>query len=272
VGKGDLVKTFIAFVGSLIGLAAAGGAGVLIVLPPNPAQDWAIFAGIIAGAMILLYLLGSIDPLSGFGAFCRGCLIGLNAGTNALVSYMLISLLSMEAGIVTAAVLGLLVWLSVFDPISRSSIYKGFLGWLNTLLPMSWPIIGLGLLLLIVNLLGYLLIGLPGVTFFRMTGVQVAGATGVWLFRGGWISNLNMYQTAFNMGPFVFVHNNSASFHADHESGHALNLGAFGSVFHLVGWLDEVLPLIGRGANAFAERLADSNDPSATNDIPIWNP
>jgi hypothetical protein len=42
----------------------------------------------------------------------------------------------------------------------------------------------------------------------------------------------------------------------EHEAGHTLNLPAFGSVFHLAGLDENATP---RGANAFSERLAESN-------------
>jgi hypothetical protein len=268
------MKTSVAFVGSLVGLIAVVVSGILLKVFSDQGQSWGIFIAVVAGVTIVLYIVGGIDPLSSFGAFCRGCMIGLNAGDNAVLIMALLSpLTGTAAGAIIGAVLGLLVWLSVFDVISRSDIYKGFLGWLNILLPASWPIIGLGLVFLIGDVLGYLLIGLIfKVDFFRINDVNVGGATGTWLLKGGMIGNMNIYKTAFNMGNFIFVHKDSASTHQDHESGHALNLGAFGSVFHLIGWFDEFLPGIGRGASAFAERLADSNDTSSSNGIPIWNP
>lgn len=43
-----------------------------------------------------------------------------------------------------------------------------------------------------------------------------------------------------------------------HEIGHSLSLGAFGSVVHLVGFVDE---FVVNGANAWTERMADSHSP-----------
>ncbi len=44
----------------------------------------------------------------------------------------------------------------------------------------------------------------------------------------------------------------------------------FGSIFHLIGAVDE--NVLRRGASAYAEQLAESNDPSASPSvtIPMW--
>lgn len=54
-----------------------------------------------------------------------------------------------------------------------------------------------------------------------------------------------------------------------HESGHNLNLGAFGSWFHLVGAIDENVPPFARDRGAYAEQLAESNVPG-TNQTSIF--
>ncbi len=47
-----------------------------------------------------------------------------------------------------------------------------------------------------------------------------------------------------------------------HETGHTLNVAAFGSIFHFIGAIDENA-IQSTPANAYAERLADSHDPKA---------
>jgi hypothetical protein len=73
------------------------------------------------------------------------------------------------------------------------------------------------------------------------------------------------------MGNFSFVHYQATSTHMEHEVGHTLNLGAFGSLFHLVGAIDENLPVIGSGHKAFSELLAESNDLSGHARLLMWS-
>lgn len=92
-------------------------------------------------------------------------------------------------------------------------------------------------------------------------------------YPGGAVANANQWDTSFNMGNFAFADRLNADWEADieHEAGHNLNLGVFGSVFDFVGFIDEFV--FGNGESAYAERLADSNDPATTNPdvIPLWN-
>ena len=83
-------------------------------------------------------------------------------------------------------------------------------------------------------------------------------STGMLATRGGWVSNANVIDTAFNMGFFAYVYNNSTGWHLDHEAGHNLKLAVFGSIFHFVGFIHEMGT--GAGGTAFAEVIADSND------------
>ena len=96
-------------------------------------------------------------------------------------------------------------------------------------------------------------------------------STGSIDMKGGWLSNVNAIDTAYNLGNFTFVDINdtSADWHLNHESGHNLNLAAFGSIFHLVGFIHEMG--LGAGDSAFAEQLANSNDPSRSSSVPVWS-
>ena len=134
-------------------------------------------------------------------------------------------------------------------------MYQGLLGYLNWLLPVSWPIVALGF--------SFFLSparrgrsGVLGVKFFKISRVKFDWRTGTLFTRGGWISNLNPIDTAFNMGNFAFVDEAFDEMAIDHESGHTLNLAAFGSLFHVVGAVDENLT---HGADALSERLAESH-------------
>jgi len=247
-------------------LAGAGGiAGLYFGL----GVDWLPLA-IVAGVIVLGYILARLTAQTRFGDFMRGCLIGINAGLNGFLGVTLYSALLGPAGWVLGITLGVLDFLTVFPAVSRSEVFQGVLGWMCVLMPMSYLVAGIGLLFFLVNLILHP-IGLAAkVQKLRIRAMRVDWKTGTFFQRGGWISNLNPIDTAFNMGNFSFVDEASGAWHLDHEAGHTLNLAAFGSVFHLIGAVDE--NVTGGGANAFSERIAESNNPSTTqgNIIPMW--
>ena len=103
-------------------------------------------------------------------ALTRGVLIGINSVFNGYLVMLIINSLfnSETAGLVVGLVIGALEWISSIGAVSRFGVYQGLIGWLNWLLPMSWLIVGLGLLFLSLSLLGHLILWLPfHVRFFR---------------------------------------------------------------------------------------------------------
>lgn len=262
------LKTGVAFVGSLVGLGAAAG------LYFGFGISW-IGLAVLAGAGLVLYVVAALASSStssttGFGELMRGLLVGLNAGLNGLIAHVVAGqFASVWASVAIGVGVGLLGYLSVFAPISQSEFYQGVIGWLTWLMPMSWLIVALGLGFLVFSLVLSLVTGFQ-VPYLRIRGLRVEWKTGTIFVKGGLVANLNYLDTAFNMGNFSFVDMNSADWHMEHEAGHTLNLSAFGAVFHLVGALDEnVIP--GRGARAYAERIAESNVPGSTlATIPMW--
>jgi len=262
------LKTGIAFLGALVGIG--GAAGLYFGL----GVEW-IALGVFAGVALLGYIIAAAaaapaNKITGFGEFMRGFLIGINTGLNGLVAFALFDYIAgLEAGIAVGIILGLFNFLCVFSPISQSGVYQGFIGWLAWLMPMSWLIVALGLVFLIVSWLLHLVTG-GKVPYLRIEDMKIDWKTGTIFVKGGLVANLNYADTAFNMGNFSFVDYKSGAWHMEHEAGHTLNLTAFGSLFHLIGALDEnVIP--GRGARAFAERIADSNDSgSGGSNIPMW--
>jgi hypothetical protein len=239
---------------------------------------WA-YVAIAAAVMIVLYIVGRVavdaatDPAtSDVGNFVRYTLVGLNAGANLIfIAALYDGLLGATAAKVVGAIVTLVLLLSVFESISTSDVYEGFIGWLNPFLPMSWPIVALGAAFFFFSLFLGLVLGLPGVDYCKVLGVKVDWKTGTISMKGGLIANLNPIDTAFNMGDFSFVDKNSPEWHIDHEAGHGLNLAAFGFLFHLIGALDE--NVLGGGNKAFSERLAESNVPGTSLSgivIPMW--
>ena len=250
------VKPVATLTGSAVGAAIflvprilAGHSGVLILL--------AVYTGIV----LIAYIIGTVTIGGIAGEFFRGLLIGATAAMNWAVASILYSkLFGTPVGTVFAVIAGVYPFLSIFPFLSRNSVYSGLLGYLNWLLPMSWLVVALGFSFFLLGLLGAL-IGRAGVTFFQLERIAFHWQTGTLFTKGGWISNLNPIDTAFNMGNFAFADVKFGEMAEDHESGHTLNLAAFGSAFHLIGAFDENVI---HGAEAFSERLAESHVPNTT--------
>ncbi|MHB0857374.1 MAG: hypothetical protein ACYC5M_07360 [Anaerolineae bacterium] len=181
----------------------------------------------------------------------------------------------------------LLTVLSVFRPIAQRRTYQRVLAWSSWLLPMAWPVQLAGMLALAFSALGHMLgWTLPqalrhttagrvaGIERARITHLGVDRATGMVHAVGGLVSNANPWHTAFNLGGWTFVDGAWQAHTAlawrrllDHEAGHLLNLAAFGWVFHLWGWLDELR----HRHRATAERLADSRlSPAPEDSLGLW--
>lgn len=261
------LTTWVALIGALI---AAGATAALYFLVGVGWTGLAIVLGVgLAGYVLASVGAAPTNRTTGFGEFMRGFLVGFNAALNAFLALALLELaLPTGAAAATGAGLGALGLLATIGPVSRSEFYQGLLGWLTWLMPMSWLVVGLGVVFYLVCLLGHLFT-LGKVPYLRVEDAAVDWATLTFFLKGGLISNLNPIDTAFNMGNFSFVDTKSGGWHKQHEAGHTLNLAAFGSVFHLVGAVDE--NVLRRGAGAFAERLAESNTGSGGSAIPMWD-
>jgi hypothetical protein len=262
---------------TLIGAVIGLGLGIGGAFATAAAFDAGVGFGFLAlGAIVLvttvLYILANAsDASKSWGHAWRGFLTGTKAGLDATFLGLIFGV---PAGVIVGLVIGIVVFLSAIDAVAGSNVYQGFLGWLNWLMPTSWLVVGLGLAFFVVNLLGHVFgywIGRSD--FARVRAFKVDWKTGSFFTKGGFVSNLNAWDTAFNMGNFAFVDskNTDASWDMEHEAGHNLNLGGYGSVFHFVGFFDEVV--FGNEDKAYAERIADSNDPATTNPqvIGVWN-
>ncbi len=288
------VNSLLALLGAAI--AAAAVVAVLLVIGEKVPADAAVGAALFA-AILIAYFAADAAWSNGFGEFMRGFLIGINSGLNFIIAYWLLQHLlggaaapahpvaghplphpatpvnghGQEISLGVAIGLGALNLTMVFSALTQNVVYKVLVGYvLNAVLPMSWLVSALGLLFFIVNLLGGLLIGLPGVDLFKLTGVGFNWGTGTFFTAGGIFSNANPGGdgSAYNMGYFAFVKKadgDPGSYLLGHESGHALSLAAFGSIFHLIGALEEnVIP--GNGPQAYSEKLAESNVDSGSTD------
>lgn len=252
--------SFWSVVGAIVGVIVGVIVAVAVVAAFASGIGWGLLAvaGVI-GLVTVSYVVAHNNQGNAWGEFFRGFMIGLNAGMNAAFLTMMGPVGAFLGGFV-----GTMIFLSAFDTIAGNEFHQGVLGWSNWLMPMSWLVIGLGAIMWILNGLGHLLLwSIPslwdgGVEFFRITGFRMDWSTGMLATRGGWVSNANVIDTAYNMGNFSYVDNNSSGWHMDHEAGHNLNLAVFGSIFHFVGFIHEMGT--GAGSSAFAEVMAESNN------------
>lgn len=179
---------------------------------------------------------------------------------------------------------------------------KCIVGWMSWLMPTNWIITFLGWILYLINALFSVLLGwTPFYGLYLINAVLIEWPYGTLFIEGGIGSNLWPQgpihaRGGYNLGLFGFIHADTIPivepltrlrflvglgttdfiFKNDlreHESGHNLNLTALGSYFHLIGAVDENVPWgrVPRLANAYAERLADSNVPGPTGGSAPYN-
>ncbi len=244
-------------------------------------SGWIIF-----GATIIFYLVATFSVQGSSGtepdltAVMRGLLMGIGTSMNGVLAYNIYGVwFGTTVGLIIGIVLFVGGFIAVFSVISQSGFYQGVIGWLCWLAPMSWPVILLGLVLLVLSLvLG--LIGLAGVNFFKIGGASsanpaVAGhiadanwQTGTFFLIGGLGGNANPGKTAFNMGNVAFIHRENSYDDTGHESGHNLNLFVMGWIVHYIGAMDE--NFTSHGADAFTELLAESHAGRGRDELNVW--
>jgi hypothetical protein len=212
----------------------------------------------------------------------------------------------LPGGLVTSLLLALVNFLACIIPVSNNSIYQIVLAWCGLALPMTWIMNGVGYLVAGVNagasVLGWQLTVIPEWT------------RAAYVMHGGVIHGIQ--RTAFNMCNFTVAHQEMqrsvpwrdpgtpvtslfspilslipglptapAGFRfftvegvVLHESSHCLNVGAFGSLYHLVGFADQwaAMPWSGGvvlGENAHSELCAESGRRGfGRNWVDIWAP
>jgi RHS repeat-associated protein len=244
----------------VIAVVATGGiAGVLLGI------------GLALGASLLVtgvsYAIASnVDPNSAGGQFLRGFMIGFNAGMNGVLA-------SAIFGPVVGIALGVINFLATFEDIARSPVYQGILGWSSWLMPMSWGMTVPGLVIYAFNLV------MAGITFQQWDAAKIEKLdfdwkTGSFVIVGGLVRN----GTGFNLGNFVFI-DPAAIVPGDpiwdyeailrHETGHTLNVAAFGTAFQVGDFFGEVVAK--RGENDYGELFAESHvGGSGRPTLPMW--
>jgi hypothetical protein len=133
-------------------------------------------------------------------------------------------------------------------------------------MPMSWLATGIGLAVFLINLI---VAGVTwngswfGASWARIDDIHVHWETGAIIMKGGWIQAHG--GEAWDVGNFAFINHNSPNPADDelHETGHALNVAAFGSIFHLIpGVIEQQTSSDGE---SYSEHLAESHDPRPLN-------
>jgi hypothetical protein len=257
------------FLGALAGGVGgvALGFGITKGFGANFGLGLLALAGLIVVCVVLYFVARTqTNPESRAGEFMPGVLLGVNTGVNGV-------LLGTIFGPV-AVIICVLPALAVIEPVARSDIYQGFLGWGNWLMPMSWPIIALGLLFVIASAIGALINLAIHSNFLKIEKLKLQAKTGTTFLLGGLAGNgnLNPKSTGYNMGDFAFLKSgltaDELAYLYEHESGHTLNLAVWGVVVHLIGALDE--NVFGGKANAYTELFAESNVPRASRQGPIF--
>ena len=220
---------------------------------------------------VLLYAVGSLSirarlakasrgviPSNAVEATARAGAILLNACLN-LVIWMR---LAPEWGLIPGVVLAAIGVLSAVRPVARHGRYQAVLGWTSWLMPMSWPATGIGLAVFAISWISTLW-GTRDVRVDRTSGVvEVAGLPILADFRGG-----------FNLGSFTFLLGAAPTPFAAvgisaHETGHTLNVAAFGSVWHLLGnGIEQNMRPFARGVRAYGELLAESRRPDPSRPV-----
>jgi RHS repeat-associated protein len=250
--------SFWSVVGAVVGVIAAVALVALVVVTGGLLLGIIIAIGVVA----ISYIVADATAGTGFGEFMRGFMIGFNAGLNAAIAIALF-------GPVIGIALGVINFLAAFDGIASSPIYQGILAWSSWLMPMSWLATAIGLIFFVINIVVAFFtywipqwVGGSGWDAARINSVSIDWGTGTIVTHGGLLTPV---PGGYNLGNFAYINRNSAFSPGlvSHETGHTLNVAAFGSIFHFVGAIDEnVVP--GRGANAYAEQLADSHDSTRT--------
>ena len=249
--------SFWSVVGAIVGVIVAVAVVAASVVTGGLA-GLALGAILSIGIVSVSYAIAASNTGTGVGEFFRGFMIGFNAGLNAGAATILF-------GPVVGVTLGVINFLAAFDGIAGNKVYQGILGWASWIMPMSWLATGIGLVIFVINLLAAVVTwngSWFGASGAKINDIHIHWETGTLVMTGGAIRAANG-GNAFDVGNFAFLDPGSGA--ELHETGHALGVAAFGSIFHLVGALEQAFSSDGE---SFSEHLAESHDPNPSNPDP----
>lgn len=228
----------------------------------------------------------------------RGWLIGLNTGLNFALLVALLKLI--PGGLLVAVALALINFLACIIVVSNIPVFQIILAYTSLFLPMSLPMNVAGIAIAAVNSVAWAF-GTPLSVFpdwiranFVMHGGIVHGCartaynvcnfsvahptmsrTDPWVNPGTPVWPFCNLLGVNPPGGFRTVTVDGAIFH---EGCHTLNVAAFGWIYHLVGFVDQWLPMpwsggARRGPNAHSELCAESGARGfQRNWLDMWGP
>ncbi|MEX2153784.1 MAG: hypothetical protein WD825_10640 [Gemmatimonadaceae bacterium] len=250
-GTALLIGLLSLFIATAIGyaLAAVGTLGPIAATPLSPTAT-------------------SPLPPAPLELFMRGFLIGMAASIN-FAGWSIIL-----GNPIVGAVAALITLGAAIPGLSAVLAYQILLGWTSIFMPMGYLflIIPFGLILFLLAVFPAIASGGPGALRFdvRTFTFEVTGGA----FIGFMLSITPAPFAGFNMGPFVFlslpavvppppVTTVQTPFAvpglSSHETGHTLNLAAFGSAYHWMNALDQNIPPLARRSLAYGELTAESH-------------
>jgi len=241
--------SFWSVVGAIVGVIVAA-AVVAAVVFTGGALGVAIGALLATGIVSVSYAIAASNTGNyNLEEFFRGFMIGFNAGLNTALAVGIF-------GPTIGVALGVINFLAAFNTISRNQVYQGILGWSSWIMPMSWLATGIGLIFFVINVLAAAFT-LNMVKGAHIDYIHIHWETGTIVMKGGLIGAWG--GEAFDVGNFAYINSNSPDPSGDvlHETGHALNVAAFGSIFHLIPGVIE--QQTNSEATSYSEHLAESH-------------
>ena len=265
-------------------------AAINTAVPPGPPLLWLFVYWFLFNFLVVLpfYFIGNIgytpqalqegwDNLHGSGTmvtdannvfafprfanmqFAFGFFLGAAIATNFVIWFLITSIPLVQV----LALMALLPIFVISSTISQSRVMQVLVGWTTWIMPLSWIVSGLGLLVAVYGIV-------TGISSHGRDIIRVDPTSGTLEIQFDF--PINPQARGFSLGLFTFLNSGHAiptspegfltrSVSA-HESGHTLNTGAFGGVFLLVGALDENVLRSGDAAKlSLAELYAESRAP-----------
>lgn len=185
----------------------------------------------------------------------RALLVIVNAAAN-FAALRMLGLPAVVVALPAVVVLG-----AAFPFFAENRRYAGLLAWSGPLLPMTWPATAVGVAALALNSL--LAAARQGSADARVRIGFDASVCTLIVYGGP----LYFFRCGYNLGNIVFIHSHFVGEDGlcspgllAHETGHTLNVAAFGFVFHYLGAIHENWgpPVGGARHAAYAELWAES--------------
>jgi len=240
------------------------------------------------GGKSILNLIGYVGGAFPIGEelFWRGVNIGVNCLYAGIVADIVYGAMFTPIGGGVAAVLVLIASFAVLIWPEDAGV-KLVVGTLAPLLPSSWLFTVIGGVFFLIGLalhwVSLVFAGAPAFArWFAVGAVTISPEESSIAIAGGLPANLNgavlvvSGPMGYDLGLFLMLHGffGTPPGLIQHEAGHHLNLAAFGSLFQLIGWFDEIRAAAvaaaggpGGGIYAYAERLAEGNVVGTTRPI-----